>query len=67
MAVLETAAAGSADERLRRLTLALLRKQAEVAQGWTDARLMRLRAFRANPAPLMAGASQFIFPPDQAV
>jgi len=34
-----------------------------VAQGWTD---VRLRAFRANSAPLVAGAAQFTFPPDQA-
>ena len=66
LAVLEAAMAGSADERLRRLALAALRGQAEVAQGWTNARLVRLEAFRADPAPLVAGAAQFTFPPDQA-
>jgi hypothetical protein len=53
-----------ADERLRRLALAALVALAESTQGagWTPERLVRLRAFRQDPAPLVAAAAQFTLP-----
>jgi hypothetical protein len=57
---LEAALGSHHDARLRRLGLATLVARAGVA-GWGEARLARLRAYRADPAPLVAAAAQFTF------
>jgi hypothetical protein len=62
---LEAALSGSADERLRRLALAALVAAAGGAGGWTDDRLERLRAFRADGAPLVAEAAAFTLPAEE--
>jgi hypothetical protein len=59
---LEAALASAADERLRRLALAVLVAGAQPPRGWSEARLERLRAFRADPAPLVAAVAQFTLP-----
>ena len=60
---LEHALAASPDARLRRLALAALRAQATQPAGWTAALRTRLDHYRADPAPLVAAAAQFTFPP----
>lgn len=55
--------AASPDARLRRLALAALRAQATQSTGWTAVMRTRLDHYRADPAPLVAAAAQFTFPP----
>lgn len=50
------------DERLGRLALAALVTQSQ-SRGWNDERLVRLRSYRADPAPLVVAAAQFTLPP----
>lgn len=52
------------DEGLRRLALAALVELGESRHGagWTPQRLARLRAFRQDPAALVAAAAQFTLP-----
>ncbi|HEY7094914.1 MAG TPA: hypothetical protein VH393_17155, partial [Ktedonobacterales bacterium] len=52
----------SADARLRRLACAALKAWAARAGDWEGAPLERLRAYRADPAPLVAAAAQFTLP-----
>ncbi|RZK51422.1 MAG: hypothetical protein EOO59_15075 [Hymenobacter sp.] len=59
----EQALAASPAASLRRLALAALRAQATQAAGWTTALRTRLHQYRADPAPLVAAAAQFTFPP----
>ena len=59
---LDTLLGQVADERLRRLGLAALLASAE-RDGWSAGHLERLTAYRADPAPLVASAAQFTFPP----
>jgi hypothetical protein len=54
--------ATSADARLRRLALAALKTWAARVGDWGGAPLERLRAHRADPAPLVAAAAQFTLP-----
>jgi hypothetical protein len=35
------------------------------ARGWTEERLARLHAYRADRSPLVAAAAQFTFPPGE--
>ena len=60
---LEHDLAARPDARLRRLGLAALRAQATQPAGWTAALRTRLDHYRADPAPLVAAAAQFVFPP----
>ncbi len=62
---IEIALAASDDRYVRRLALAALVAQANGATGWTDERLARLQTYRADPAPLVAEAAQFTFPPGE--
>nr|GFC91904.1 hypothetical protein [Tanacetum cinerariifolium] len=55
--------ATSPDARLRRLGLAALVAHATQPAGWTAALRTRLDQYRADPAPLVAAAAQFTFPP----
>jgi len=64
LAGLETTLAATADPGLRRIALAALVAESWDANGWTDPRLTRLDAFRADPAPLVAAAARFVFPSD---
>ena len=59
----EHAVAASSDARLRRLGLAALVAQATQPTGWTAALRARLDQYRTDPAPLVAAAAQFTFPP----
>ena len=59
----EHAMAASPDARLRRLGLAAVVAQATQAAGWTIALRTRLGQYCADPAPLVAAAAQFVFPP----
>jgi hypothetical protein len=59
---LEQALGSRADERLRRVGLAALVALAARPTGWTDARLARLEAYRADPSAMVAMAAQFTFP-----
>ena len=59
--------AQSSDARLRRLALAALQAQATQPAGWTIALRNRLARYGQDPAPLVAAAAQFIFPPPLAV
>ena len=59
----ETELAGAGDPRLRRLALAALVAQCGTGRGWSEERLARITRFRADPAPLVAEAAQFTFPP----
>ncbi|MDP4021990.1 hypothetical protein Q8W71_05075 [Methylobacterium sp. NEAU 140] len=63
---LEAALAVSPDARLRRLALATLVGVSRTAGGWSRARVARLADYRTDPAPLVAEAAQFVFPPDDA-
>jgi len=58
---LENALGSHADERLRRFGLAALVALAARPTGWTDARLARLEAYRADPSAMVAMAAQFTF------
>jgi hypothetical protein len=62
---LETRWSTHPDERLRRLALAALVHQAQLPGGWDEARLRRLRAFRADRSPLVAGAAHFTLPAEE--
>lgn len=62
---LETSLAASPDDRLRRLAVAALTAGAGTTEGWTPARRERLESYRRDPAPLVAAAAQFTFPPDE--
>jgi len=59
---IESRLATSADERLRRLAFAALKAWATRVGDWEGAPLERLRAYRADPAPLVAAAAQFTLP-----
>jgi hypothetical protein len=59
----EAALATSPDARLRRLGLAAVVAQATQPAGWTAALRTRLDQYRVDPAPLVAAAAQFTFPP----
>jgi hypothetical protein len=61
---LEADLAASADERLRRLAVTALSAGAG-RDGWTRSRRARLERYRADGAPLVAGAAQFLFPPGE--
>jgi hypothetical protein len=52
----------SADKRLRRLAFAALKAWATRVGDWEGAPLERLRAYRADPAPLVAATAQFTLP-----
>jgi hypothetical protein len=67
LAALEQILFGSADERLRRLGLAALNGLAGGVHGWSAEQRARLLAYQADPAPLVAGAAQWIFPPPEAL
>jgi hypothetical protein len=62
---LEASLAAERDERLRRLALAALLAQARLPGGWNGERLQRLRAFRQDPAPLVAAAAAFTLPAEE--
>jgi hypothetical protein len=65
LAEVEAELAADADERLRRLAVTALRAAAQDGQGWTPARRERLERYRADAAPLVAGAAAFTFPPEE--
>jgi hypothetical protein len=52
----------SVDARMRRLAIAALKAWAARVGDWEGAPLERLRAYRADPAPLVAAAAQFTLP-----
>ena len=62
---LEATLSVSADERLRRIGLALLSGRARSASGWSGPLVERLRIYRADPSSLVAAAAQFIFTDDE--
>lgn len=62
-AAIEAALAEEPDAALRRVALAALVAHAACA-GWSAPLRERLAAYRADPAPLVAAAAQFVFPPD---
>ena len=62
---LEMALVGSNDERLRRLALSALLAQSQQVNGWSDALVERLYAYRNDPSPLVAEAAQFTFVPQE--
>ncbi len=64
LAALERSLAASDDERLRRLGLAALLGCVD-RTGWTAEQRERLEAYRRDPSPLVAGAAQFTFLPDE--
>jgi hypothetical protein len=64
---LEAALAGSDDAALRRLALAALVAQARSPRGWDEELMARLRASRADAAPLVAAAAQFTLPPGEEI
>jgi hypothetical protein len=63
VAAFEYTLAANPDARLRRLAQAALQAQATQPAGWTAALRTRLDQYRADPAPLVAAAAQFVFPP----
>lgn len=65
LSILEAALAESPDERLRRLALAAVVARAVTTVGWTTELRTRLDKFRRDPAPLVAAAAQFTFPPPE--
>jgi hypothetical protein len=65
LARLEQILFASPDERLRRLGLAALTSLAYGPHAWNADQRARLRAYQADPAPLVAGAAQWIFPPPE--
>jgi len=60
---LEMTLAQSNDERLRRLALSALLAQSSQINGWSDALVARLHAYRQDSSPLVAEAAQFTFVP----
>ncbi len=65
LARLEAALAAQADERLRRIALAALIAQSSDHRRWDAERLARLRVFRADASPMVAGAAQFTLPVEE--
>lgn len=63
-AAIEQALGQSGDPRLRRLALCALEQSAKPKDGWTRERRERLETYARDPSPLVAGAAQFIFPPE---
>jgi hypothetical protein len=61
---IEEPLARAPDPSLRRLALEALVRAAADQGGWTAERRARLAAFRADTAPLVAEAAQFVFPPE---
>lgn len=61
---LEATLAARPEVELRRLALAALVLGAQPPHGWDEERRVRLDAFRADPAPLVAAAAQFTVVPD---
>lgn len=67
LAQMESSLYGSSDASLRRVALAALVALAETASGWNTDRRARLADYQRDPSPLVSGAAQFIFPPDEAI
>lgn len=67
LGILERALWSRQDERLRRIGLAALVGLAAPPRGWNAERLARLRAYRQDPSPLVAGAAQFTLPTEELV
>jgi hypothetical protein len=63
LAALEVALSTAEEPRLRRLGLATLVSLAATPGGWSAERLERLRSYRDDRSPLVAGPAQFTFPP----
>ncbi len=62
---LERELSASTDRYVRRLGLAALVGLAGPPRGWDAERLARLRAYRADPAALVAAAAQFTLPAEE--
>jgi hypothetical protein len=62
--LIEARLRGESDACLRRLALEGLSCAAGPGKGWSRERRERLEQYRADAAPLVAGAAAFIFPPD---
>ncbi len=67
LGILERALGSRQDERLRRIGLAALVGLAAPPRGWNAERLARLRAYRQDPSPLVAGTAQFTLPTEELV
>lgn len=61
--LLEAALSKQSDPQLRRLGLAALVSAASGGRGWSRERRKRLEVYLADPAPLVAGAAAYVFPP----
>ena len=61
LASLETALAGSGDDRLRRIALAALVARS-IAKGWPEECRSRLKVYQRDASALVAAAAQFTFP-----
>jgi hypothetical protein len=62
---LELYLAEQTDEQMRRLALTTLQTIVCDGQGWNKERLERLERYRADSSLLVAGAAQFVFPPEE--
>jgi hypothetical protein len=60
---LESQLAGSQNENLRRLALAVLVAQSQPPNGWDTLRRRRLTVYQSDTSALVASAAQFTFPP----
>jgi hypothetical protein len=62
--LLEAHLAPQKDARLRWIALRALENASGVGEGWTAERRARLARYRADASPLVAGAAEFVFPPE---
>ena len=63
-ALIEQTFARHANPRLRRLAVEALKHASSPSNGWSAERRERLEAYRKDPAPLVAAAAVYIFPPE---
>jgi hypothetical protein len=65
-ASIETLFARHANPRLRRLAVEALKHASAPSNGWSRERREKLETYRKDPAPLVAAAAVYIFPPEKA-
>lgn len=63
--LLEARLTANPDARIRRLALAALVAQAQLTEGWNEARLKRLSAYRLDRSAFVAAAAQLTLPAEE--
>lgn len=63
-ALIEARFAGHANPRLRRLAVEALKHAAAPSNGWSKVLRAMLTRYQTDPAPLVAAAAAYVFPPE---